>query len=107
MEHDFIIIRAKLYLYPTEEGGRYSPIKTGYRPNHVFEYRDNSNSFKETYIGEINFTEKDLLFPGESIKCTVRFLRHGNIEKFIQIGRNWWIHEGQRKLGKAEILEIN
>ena len=37
MKSDTINIKAKLRLYPTENGGRKTGIKTGYRPNHVFE----------------------------------------------------------------------
>ena len=106
MNSDLIIIKAKINLYSTENGGRYTPIITGYRPNHVFEYVENSNNFIATYIGEIKFEEQEFLFPGESIVATVRFLRHGDIEKFIQIGRIWWIHEGRNKIGEAEMIEI-
>ncbi len=107
MNTDLIIIKAKFKLYRTDNGGRKTPIITGYRPNHVFEYKENSNDFIASYIGDVNFKGQEFLSPGESIDATVRFLRHGDIERFIQIGRIWWIHEGRNKIGKAEIIKIN
>ncbi|MBS2101137.1 hypothetical protein [Carboxylicivirga linearis] len=106
MNTDLIIIKAKFKLYRTDIGGRKTPIISGYRPNHVFEYKENSNDFIATYIGDVNFEGQEFLSPGESIIATVRFLRHGDIERFIQIGRIWWIHEGRNKIGEAEIIEI-
>ncbi len=103
---DLIIVKAHFKLYLKEEGGRKTPIISGYRPNHVFEYKDNSNDLVATYIGDINFEGQEFLSPGESILATVRFLRHGDIERFIQIGRIWWIHEALNKIGEAEIVEI-
>lgn len=103
---DLIIVKARFKLYPTEKGGRKTAIITGYRPNHVFEYKDNSNDLVATYIGDVNFDEQEFLSPGESIIATIRFLRHGDIDRFIQTGRIWWIHEGRDKIGEAEIIEI-
>jgi translation elongation factor EF-Tu-like GTPase len=105
MISDTIVIKAKLTLYPTEISGRKTGIKTGYRPNHVFEYKDNSTDFVTTYIGQIEF-EKEWILPNETEIVTVRFLKSQNISKLINKGRVWWIHEGQNKLGEAEILEI-
>jgi hypothetical protein len=75
MISDVIEIKAKLTLYSTENGGRNSGIKTGYRPNHVFEYRENSSEFLMTYIGQIDF-EKEWILPNETAIVKVRFLKH-------------------------------
>ena len=84
MNTDLIIVKAKFALYSTDIGGRKTPIISGYRPNHVFEYKENSNDFIATYIGDVNFEGQEFLYPGELIVATVRFLRHGDIERFIQ-----------------------
>jgi hypothetical protein len=105
MNIDAIHILAKLTLYTTENGGRRSGISTGYRPNHVFEYFPNSNEFRNTYIGQIDF-DKDKIQLGEGENVQVQFLKHHNIEEFLTKGRIWWIHEGRNKIGEAEILEI-
>ena len=105
MISDTIDIKAKLTLYPTEQGGRKTGIKTNYRPNHVFEYRENSSDFVTTYIGQIEF-EKELILPSEIENVKVRFLKHQNIADLIEKGRIWWIYEGPNKIGEAEITEI-
>ena len=105
MNSDTIEIKAKLTLYASENGGRKTGIKSGYRPNHVFEYQENSTDFVTTYIGEIDF-EKEWILPSETEIVKVRFLKHQNISELIQKGLIWWIHEGRNKVGEAEIVEI-
>jgi translation elongation factor EF-Tu-like GTPase len=105
MNTESIYITAKLTLYSTDKGGRKTGIRTGYRPNHVFEY-DNKGSFKQTYIGQINFDDGKWIMPGETDEVTVEFLNLFDIAKFLTIGRKWWIHEGNNKLGEAVIIDI-
>lgn len=101
-----IKIKAKLKLYSTNNGGRKTGIRTGYRPNHVFEY-NYKGSIKQTYIGQINIDEDKWIFPGEIEIVNIEFLNVFEIEKFIQVGRKWWIHEANNKIGEAEIIEIH
>jgi hypothetical protein len=97
-------VKAKLKLIATENGGRFTPIFTNYRPNHVFEYVD--GMFIQTYIGEIQFSKEESIEPGEEKIVIVRFLYVPVLEKYLQVGRIWWIHEGGRKVGEAEIIEL-
>ncbi len=106
MNSDFLIVKAKFTLYPTDEGGRKTPIVSGYRPDHVFEYKENSDDLIMAYVGDVNFEGQESLSPGESVMATIRFLRHGDIERFMQIGRVWWIHEARNRIGEAEIITI-
>ena len=106
MNSDFLIVKAKFTLYPTDEGGRKTPIVSGYRPDHVFEYKENSGDLIMAYVGDVNFEGQETLSPGESVMATVRFLRHEDIERFMQIGRVWWIHEARNRIGEAEIIMI-
>jgi translation elongation factor EF-Tu-like GTPase len=101
---DLITIKAKLRLRTTEEGGRYSGIKTGYRPNHVFEYNKKGN-FITTYIGEITF-DKEWIQLGDEETVTVRFIPGQSVDKYLNVGQKWWIHEGHKLVGEAEILEV-
>ncbi len=102
---ELIHIKANLRLIPTEEKGRKTGIKSGYRPNHVFEYQTNGQ-FEYTYIGDIQFDEDKLIMPGETEQVLVRFLSKQPIDQYMNIGRIWWIYEGPRKVGEAEILKI-
>ena len=105
MSSDIININAKLTLYTKENGGRETGIGTGYRPNHVMEYLPNSTDIPTTYIGQFDF-DKDRINPGETENVKIMFLRHQNIEELLKKGRIWWIHEGPRKIGEAEVIEV-
>jgi hypothetical protein len=99
-----IIVKARLKMKTTEEGGRKHGFISGYRPNHVFEYED--SGVLRTYIGDIIFDGKSTIEPGEETDVTVRFTSLSSIEKYLNIGRKWWIHEANRCLGEAEMIDI-
>ena len=105
MNSYIINIIAKLTLYSTENGGRKTGIGTGYRPNHVLEYSPNSNELQTNYIGQIDF-DKERIFPGETENVKIMFIRDQKIEELIKERGTWWIHEGERKIGEAKVLEI-
>ena len=100
-----IHIKANIELISSENGGRKNGISSDYRPNHVFEYQTNGQ-FEYSFIGDIQIENNRILKPGEKGVVTVRFLTHQPIDKYLNIGRKWWIHEGARKIGEAEILGI-
>lgn len=102
---ELIHVRATLHLYPTDKNGRRTPIKSGFRPNHVFEYLTNGQ-LKYTYIGDIQFDPEEWIEPGETKEVLVRFLAKQPIDTFLNIGQIWWIHEGPNVIGKAEIKGI-
>ncbi|MBE7176862.1 MAG: hypothetical protein INR69_10675 [Mucilaginibacter polytrichastri] len=89
----------------TEEGGRQSGFKSGYRPDHVFEMPGNLKCFR-AFIGDIRFDDQDLIKPGETKIVTVRFLKVSEIEKYIIAGQKWFINEAAKTLGTGEILEF-
>jgi translation elongation factor EF-Tu-like GTPase len=101
---DLITVKAQLKMKKTEDGGRKTGFISGYRPNHVFEYKD--GQLVHTYIGDIKFDGQDLIQPGEEKLVTVRFLLNQPIEKYINVGRKWWIHEGLNVIGEAEIVAV-
>jgi hypothetical protein len=99
---DIIGVSARIALRSTKEGGRQCFIRSGYRPNHVFEYQDRQIV---SNIGEIQF-DIDKLEPGEETIARVFFLKWPRIIPFITVGRKWWIHEGRHLVGTGEILKI-
>ncbi len=100
---ELLSVQAKLKLKTIDEGGRQTGVISGYRPNHVFEYNDNGQLL-QTFIGDIVFEGKPIIEPGEEREVTVRFLINQPIEKYLDKGRIWWIHEGSRQIGQAEII---
>jgi translation elongation factor EF-Tu-like GTPase len=97
-----ITIKAKLKLKTTAAGGRKTGFISGYRPNHVFEYKD--NEMLQAYIGDIVFDDQSTIEPGEEKIVTVRFSLNQQIEKYLYKGCIWWIQEGENLTGEAEIL---
>lgn len=106
MNDDLIIVKARISMKKTDEGGRKSGFLSGYRPNHVFEMPDDGLSKLITYIGDIIFEGQELIDPGENKIVTVRFLKHPAIAKYIKVGQKWFINEGARTLGFGEIIDI-
>ncbi|QEM02786.1 hypothetical protein DIU31_004375 [Mucilaginibacter rubeus] len=104
-EHQLISVKALIKLKATKDGGRRTGILSGYRPNHVFEYDKDGNRF-ETYIGDIRWDDGFTIEPGEEKAVTVRFFLGWKIERYLNIGRKWWIHEGPRCVGEAELIEF-
>ncbi|CAN5768919.1 hypothetical protein BH11BAC3_BH11BAC3_04790 [soil metagenome] len=102
---DLIIVKAKITMKTTEEGGRQSGFKSGYRPNHVFELSDDLKNLK-TYIGDIQFDDQELLEPGETKIVTVRFLKMPQVEKYINVGQKWFINEAAKTVAFGEIIEV-
>ena len=100
-----INVKAKIRFRTTDEGGRMNGIKSGYRSNHVFEYNENGE-LKEAFMGDLQFEGNGFLELGKEYKVMVRFPLVQKIERFMDKGRKWWIHEGPRKVGEAEIIEF-
>lgn len=92
-------------MLPKRNGeGRETPIISGYRPNHVFEYLE--GRMLQSYIGEIRVDDFEAIAPGEEKDLTVVLLQFPGIEQYLKVGRKWWIHEGSIKIGEAIISEI-
>lgn len=100
---ELISIKAKLAMKKSEDGGRITGFTSGYRPNHVFEYKDNGHLLM-TFIGDIIFEDQNTIEPGETKEVIVRFLLEQPIEKYLDKGRRWWIHESARVVGEAVII---
>lgn len=96
-------IKAKLKLKKTAEGGRLTGIKSGFRPNHVFEYKE-TGQLLQSYLGDIVFEGQLTIEPGEETIVTVRFLMNQPLEKYLDKGSKWFIHEGKNVIGEAQII---
>lgn len=99
-----ILVKAKIKMKSTAEGGRQNGFTSGLRPNHVFEYEDRKP--KNMWMGDIQFEGQELIMPGEEKMVIVRFVFHTPIEQYLHLGRKWSLHEGARHTGEAEIVEI-
>ena len=105
LKSDLIIVKANIHLLRPEDGGKMIGIKSGYRPNHVFERPVDPKNI-HAYNGDLVFDERDIIQPGQSKIVTVRFLRNPIVEKFMKVGQKWFICEGQRVVAEGEIVEL-
>lgn len=102
---NLILVKAKLRLKTEEEGGRKTGIMSGYRPDHVFEYKENG-IFNQAFMREIQFDEKELLELGKEHEVKILFPFAQGIERFMEKGRKWWIDERPLQIGEAKIIEF-
>ena len=97
-------VKAIIKLKSSGEGGKLSGILPGYSPNHVFEYK--AGQMLMAHIGEIQWDDGEWIMPGEQKKVTIEFVLVPEVEKYLTVGRKWWIHEGPKVVGEAEIIEV-
>ena len=97
-----LIVKARIKLSSTENGGRQTGIISGYRPNHVFEHTSEGKVY-HFFTGDIHF-EREKLMPGEETIATVRFHLFKQVERYLTKGRKWWLYEVPHLIGEAEIL---
>lgn len=86
--------KANVYVLRKEEGGRHSPIFTGYRPQFYFRTAD--------ITGTVELTAEDMLCPGDNAKIVVELFR----PIFMQTGQPIVIREGGRTIAIGHITKI-
>jgi len=95
------LVRVRIRLLSSTEGGRTSPIVGGtkYRPNHNFLSAQN----RHMGMGEISLPEGVSLFPGESIEVEMT-LYPWPADIDLSPGREWRIQEGGKLVGIGTLL---
>ncbi len=83
----------------TADGGRSTPAKAGYRPNHLV-LPDYLTS------GHHEYKTKDEVLPGESAITDIWFLAPDQYPKSMHIGKIIQVQEGSRLVGHAKVLKI-
>jgi translation elongation factor EF-Tu-like GTPase len=92
-------IAALTYL-KTEEGGRETPAKSGYRPQVKFSFSEMQTS------GQQVFLDKELVYPGETVRAEITVLTPEILKGKIKVGMTYEFREGAKIMGTGEILEI-
>ncbi|GAB6164541.1 elongation factor Tu [Thermostilla marina] len=86
---------AEVYILSKEEGGRHTPIMSGYKPQFYFRTTD--------VTGELNLLgDAEMVLPGENVKLRV------DLMKPIAMGENlrFAIREGGRTVGSGVVTKI-
>lgn len=90
-------IYSKIYLYPTEEGGRKRPIVSGYRPNIAFETGKITDA--------ICLFEGEPIKPGETRNIILSFFADSFDAKTSSNFTLFTLQEGSKKIGHGVILK--
>ena len=87
--------RAEIYILNKDEGGRHSPIFTGYRPQFYFRTTD--------VTGKINLPENiNMIMPGDNINMEVNLISPVAME----VGLRFAIREGGKTIGAGIVSSI-
>ncbi|OGL53570.1 translation elongation factor Tu [Candidatus Shapirobacteria bacterium RBG_13_44_7] len=87
--------KAEIYLLKKEEGGRHTPVFTGYRPQVYIRTTD--------VTGETTLPEGvEMVMPGDNATVTIKLIKPVAMEK----GQRFAIREGGLTVGAGAIVEI-
>ncbi|MFC8830600.1 elongation factor Tu [Streptomyces sp. NPDC057137] len=85
---------AQVYVLSAKEGGRTTPITTGYRPQFYIRTAD--------VVGDIDLGERAVARPGDTVALTVELGRDVPLES----GLGFAIREGGRTVGAGTVTEL-
>jgi translation elongation factor EF-Tu-like GTPase len=90
---------ARIKLLKTEEGGRTSFVRSGYRPNIQFGglYTD----------GAFTFLDRQQAYPGDECEVYITFVRPDYVKEYLRVGACFAMMEGPRKVGEGTILSLS
>ena len=94
---DFI---ADLKYLTTEEGGRQTPVFSGYRPQIKFDFDELQTSGQQTFLN------KDTVYPGDKVEAAIRILSVDHFENTLTEGLTFEFKEGSRVIGTGKIIAI-
>ena len=77
-------------------------IKSGYRPNHLFE----QTGQRQYFAGEIQSDDNEWFELGKNYIVSIKLPIIQKIENYMYIGKKWWLHEGPHEVGEAELIEF-
>lgn len=85
---------AQVYVLSTREGGRSTPVSTGYRPQFYIRTAD--------VVGDVDLGEVAVARPGERVSMTVELGR----EVPLEAGLGFAIREGGRTVGAGTVTAV-
>jgi len=96
-KNDFI---AKLKYRTTEQGGRQTPAKSGYRPQVKFDFTEIETSGQQTFIS------KEIVSPGDTVDAKIKILSPDYFAGSLTEGMHFEFREGATVIGTGEIKYI-
>ena len=94
---DFI---AELYYLTSEQGGRSTPVWTGYRPQVKFSFNEMVTS------GYQRFLNKDEVNPGDTVDAEITVISTNFLKHKLYPGLEFEFREGSRIIGIGKVLQV-
>ena len=91
-------IETEIYFLTKEEGGRSTPVFTGYRPQFYY----NEQDWDAPHI----YPDVEVVNPGETVRAYLGFLSPQEHYGEIHVGMEFLIREGSRTVGKGIVTKI-
>jgi translation elongation factor EF-Tu-like GTPase len=96
-EDDFIAI---LEYRTTADGGRKTPAGSGYRSQVKFPFSEMQTSGRQKFI------DKEVTYPGETVKAYIKLLSPHFFEKSLEEGMKFEVREGHHVTSVGTIITI-
>jgi len=96
-------IEAEIRFVTTEEGGRRTPAKSGYRPHHDFGVDGIQFDAVHTFV------DRERVFPGETVTAMLSFMGTGYQDYLagrLHEGFEFTVQEGARIVGRGRITKV-
>ena len=93
-------IEAEIYFLTTEEGGRRSPCRSGYRPSHDFGAEGTLNAAAHVYVGV------ESVCPGDTVLTRLWLAQPDFHLGRLFEGFEFTVQEGPRVVGRGRITRV-
>ena len=94
-------VRAKIYFLRPDEGGRRTPVVSGYRPHFHFE-----QDVRSDYDGAILLEDREQASPGDECVVRIEFHHPEYVRDYLTTGATFTAREGSRVVAKVTVLEL-
>jgi translation elongation factor EF-Tu-like GTPase len=95
---DFI---ATLTYKTTEQGGRKTAAKSGYRPQIKFDFEEMQTSGQQIFI------DRELVFPGDTVEAEIKIISVDFFANKLSENMEFEFREGATVIGTGRIKQIN
>ena len=91
-------VEAEMTFRHTEDGGRETPVKSGYRPQFFFQGEDHDAVHP--------YVDVESVSPGETVKAHLHFLHPELLQNRLRSGDSFEIREGNRVVALGRITQL-
>ena len=91
-------IEAEITFVPTEEGGRSSPVFSGYRPQFFYDGHD--------WDADQEYPDVESVLPGQTVRALLRFISPDSHIGRLHPGTEFQVREGSRVVARGRVTKI-